>query len=193
MPIRETLLQEITSIHLASFNTDFITSLGKEFVRDIYYMPILESRLGFGFVCMLNDKVIGFIVGSYDSEKIQKLRIKKNWLKILLIIVRKIISKPYSIIGILKAFLIVKSKYLKNDAQAELVSLAVLPQFRGQGVAMRLINEFKRHLKEEGMVSCWTKTHSNAAGRVYEKAGFIKQNTFQLHKRENNVFVCNLT
>jgi len=185
-------LDDVTFIHLNSLKEDFITSLGEYFVKNIYYKHILTSGLGFGFVCEIDNKVAGFIVGSCDSKKLHNTRVQKYWPQIGLCLLLKLISNPVILLRVLQVVYYMTAKHSEYEAQAELISLAVHPEFRRKGAANLLVQEFKRHLTVLGVNKCWTKTHSVIAKKIYENAGFLKISSFKLNGRENFLFACDL-
>lgn len=180
----EEYINIITDMHLNCFKDDFITSLGKYFLKNVYYRGIFDSGLGFGFICKIDNKVAGFIIGSYDSKRLQKQYIKRYWHKILLCLLLKVISDPMSMVEIMKGFFIMGKKYPDSNVGAELLSLAVHPSCREKGIATNLVNKFKEHLKISRVDRCFTMTHSPIAKKIYEKAGFKKECSFEQNGKE---------
>jgi [ribosomal protein S18]-alanine N-acetyltransferase len=59
---------------------------------------------------------------------------------------------------------------------AELASIAVLPEFRGRGVATRLLKALMNKIRREGIASMWLMVRSDnkTAAALYRKLGFVR-------------------
>ncbi|MBR1837539.1 MAG: GNAT family N-acetyltransferase [Kiritimatiellae bacterium] len=60
------------------------------------------------------------------------------------------------------------------DGSAELHKIYLLPEWRGRGVGVRVLEEAKRRMKEEGAASVWLRVNkrNERAKRAYAAAGF---------------------
>lgn len=63
--------------------------------------------------------------------------------------------------------------------EAELYQIAVLPEYRRQGIAAQLLTELHALLKEKGAACCFLEVRSknSAAAALYEKIGYCKIST----------------
>lgn len=188
----EDSLEEITAIHCICLKDDFITGLGKYFIRNVYYKCPLGSELGFGFVCRDRNKVVGFIIGSYDSAGLHKHYIRHYWHKISLCFLLRMITAPKSIGEVFSGLFIMKGKFPHSDAKAELLSLAVHPSYRGRHIAKQLVAAFKEQLKHSGIDKCFTMTHSPAAYKIYTNAGFKTTHSYKKKNKELRFLVCDI-
>jgi len=61
--------------------------------------------------------------------------------------------------------------------EAELQLLAVLPEFRGQGIALRLVEAANDLCREAGIgrLVLWTQPNMHAAQRLYVRNGFVRR------------------
>jgi len=180
---------EIAKIHLKQIGKGFLNQLGIEFLK-VFYEEIANSRNTFLIVAKENDNIIGFISGCFDLKKFYKSFIKKNFFKIFFILVKKIFI-------IKKAFETAKysKKEKSNLPKAELLSIAVLPRFQGQGVSQKLLEEFILKMKEKNVkkFKVLVGQELKRANKFYQKKGFIFWGKKFVHKNTpSNIYVYNL-
>src|SRR3989339_2085978 len=70
---------QVARIHAESISSGFISSLPSGFVEKLY-KEVAKSRNAFGFVCEDGSKVVGFICGSLDTNRLFKDLILKKGL-----------------------------------------------------------------------------------------------------------------
>ena len=185
-------LDEVTDIHMENLVDDFITSLGRDFVKDVYYGSIFQANLGFGLVAKQDARIAGFIVGSYNSKRVQLVRLRKHWKSISQKVFLMSLRNPIWLMEVLGVVVTMQGKQFIPENSAELVSLCVRPAYRGKKLAGALIHSFKEYLKSIGFGVCWTKTHSETAMKVYEASGFRAETVFRINERDNTLFTCQL-
>lgn len=63
--------------------------------------------------------------------------------------------------------------------EAELFKIAVLPEYRRQGIAKKVLNELHEKMREKGAAKCFLEVRSQneSAVALYEKLGYTKMRT----------------
>ncbi len=141
----------IVDIHNIAFDGFFLTTLGSDFLKT-YYSSCLKSKLtvALGISADEDENIIGFAVGSINSSGYHKDILFRNIVSFILSLKNVIISNP-SIL--LRLFLnLSKSPTIKDNSDyAELLSIAVLPEYKGFGVGKLLIDYFEESVKNRGV------------------------------------------
>ena len=77
-----------------------------------------------------------------------------------------------------KAYILPKRQTFYSDKTAGLSSIAVLPAFRGKGIAKKLTDAFLEELKKRKISACrlGVEAHNIPARKFYEKMGFEQVN-----------------
>ena len=68
---------EVSQIHSEALSGDLLPSLGNDFLR-ILYKGLLENNQNFSLVYLIENKVIGFVLGSKNTNKLFKEVIKRT-------------------------------------------------------------------------------------------------------------------
>lgn len=144
-------LKQIASIHISSFPNTFISSLGNHLICNLYFEYIKENS-----PFILAEKsgcVIGFCMGYYNSSHANNRFIKNNRIRlifrmfILLICFNKLAWSRTKIH--LKSLI----KNEKSDTPvfskkiADLLSICVIDDYKGQGVSQKLVSLFESELE----------------------------------------------
>lgn len=178
---------EACQIHIEALSDSFLPMLGRDFLR-VLYTGILEYNLGFGFVYMVDDKVVGFVLASKDTGKLFKEVIKRKWLILLLTVPRKVIKSPSILIRMYETFSYPKEN--PKDSCAELLVIAIDKDYRGKKIGKELINSLNTRFLRENIYKYKVSVYSDNknANEFYKAAGFKFDHSFPLYKRECNVY-----
>jgi ribosomal-protein-alanine N-acetyltransferase len=101
-----------------------------------------------------------------------------------------VLEKTKHIVGYAGMWLIVDEAHITN--------VAVLPEFRGQGLGARLMFEIKRHARERGAVRMTLEVRASnfVAQKLYSKMGFrqggIRRNYYRETKEDALIMWCEL-
>ena len=139
----------MANIHAMAFDDFFLSSLGIEFLRTIYKTSLKSSEtVAF---CAENEEqeIVGFIKGCTHSKGFHKRLFINNFFEFLYHGMILIFTKPKSILRLAKN--LDKNKNALDDGNyAELLSIAVLPTNKGQGVGKALVKVFEEEIKKRG-------------------------------------------
>ncbi len=178
-------------LHIQGINTGFISSLGIDFVTALYE-AIAISDHAFGLVAVDSDKdkIVGFVTFCTDLNALYKSVIRKNVMKFSFILGRRL----FSLARVKRIFQTLFYPSKVKDLQlpkAELLSIAVDPDARGQGLGRRLINEGfqqcrKRDIKK---VKVLVAADNQPANMLYQKTGFKLHSTTKSHAVPSNIYI----
>lgn len=183
-------LREVALIHKECFGEHFASHLCKD--RDCkllqrFYYELYELNPDYFIVSEEGGSINGFCVGyRMCKNDFMERFIRNNRTKVVLNTVRLLLAcdkvawkkvKNYFIKSSRPKFEVINHEYdyVPKEETADLLSICVLPEHRGKGYAMQLIEEYLKILKESGMKLCLlsVENKNSAAVKLYEKAGFI--------------------
>lgn len=169
---------DIAFLHMNCFKDYFLTSFGCDLVKKYYEEFFLENNLF--VVAENNGSIIGFCMGYLAGSKAREIFEKKYSLRILYRIILKCLMLDKMAIS--KCILRIKQFIKKSNVKcvqnfskrAELLSICVSPEFRGFGIADRMVMDFEDLLRNIGVQSYSlsvykTNTH---AQHFYSRLGF---------------------
>jgi ribosomal protein S18 acetylase RimI-like enzyme len=176
-------IDQIVAIHTICFPENQSTEFGANFLK-AHYLGHINAPNAVCFVYEDKGKIVGFIVGGVNLRNLLRqvfLNSKIRFLISLFINIAKnpkiTISKYY---GYAKSYLLPKSneKTFYSDNTAGLESVAVLPKYRGRGIAEQLTEVFLRELNKRKIGACrlGVKADNIPARKFYEKMGFKQNN-----------------
>lgn len=133
---------------MKSINLGFMTSLGEEFLvllyraidRDPHSVLILERK---------NNQVIGFVAGGTGMKSIFR-ELLKEWVQLTRILLPSlfrlsVLRKIFELVWLAGC-----SKPIANAPKTELLSIAVDPDFRGEGVGVQLYRSLETYFRCSG-------------------------------------------
>jgi ribosomal protein S18 acetylase RimI-like enzyme len=180
---------DVAELHISGIATGFISSLGMDFVT-VLYEAIAEDENSFGFVAVEDDKALGFVAFSTNLSKLYKFVILKKGLKFGFVLARKM----FSLQNIKKVWsnLFYPKKMKQMDLpDAELLSIVVLRQAQGKGIAKRLIDVSLKECANRGIekVKVLVAADNESANKLYEKCGFELITQIDSHGISSNIYV----
>ena len=134
----------IAEIHFQEIKYGFLNQLGKKFLS-YFYMAMITSPNAFLVVAEEDDRVIGFISGCTNLNKFYKDFVKQYTFKSFLILLKKIFS--FSIFKKVFEVMSYSKKEEKDLPQSELLSIAIIKEYQGQGIAQKLLERFVLEMK----------------------------------------------
>lgn len=186
--MRSSDILTVVDIHITALPDDFLPSLGKEFLN-FFYSLNLESSGVINLVFTDGENVKGFILGCTDSRKFFINTIKKNWLKLALLIGKRLIKNPSLIFKIIETFLYPKKE--GEGPKPELLIVAVLPDFQEKGIGSQLVKSLEKEFKKKGIKKYKVSTlkQYRQANAFYRKLGFKFKSRFWLYNKAWNIYV----
>lgn len=166
---------EVAGIHESVLTDSIYTWIGRPFL-DYYYRNLLKNDDFFCHVHILNGKVTGFLASTSEPRRIFFRQLLRDTLPISVVFLRIIAGEPRKLGLILSAsrFLFVQRPTMQAHVHGEVLSFAVLPEYRKIPVAAELFFTAMRNLAARGVpdVKIMTPADNVASNRFYAKAGF---------------------
>ncbi len=178
-------IAEVVRIHKAAFKNYFLTSLGEKFLY-IYYSQYLSKDYCFAVVARADNKPVGFIVGTNSTQKLYRNLYKDNFFKLSVLFLRALFTEKVVQTKVFSRYrqiiTAIKSRFSRPPANPEgsattelrLLSIAVLPQFRGNGISRELLAFFERNVKAGGIKKMGLSVLKNNPRAIcfYQKTGW---------------------
>ena len=166
--------EDIVKIHQQTFKDFFLTQLGKFFLM-VYYKASLKSV---DCICVgifdENSALKGFAIGTTCSKGYHKRLLKKNIIPFSMAFLNILFSKPKALVR-LKNNLEKKANVEDDGLYAELLSIAVSSDCKGQGLGQLLLSDFEKKGKEKNVkkIALTTDKYENESVLVfYDKMGY---------------------
>lgn len=159
--IEKSDIDDVVSIHCASFKSFFLTELGPEFLK-VYYNAFRKSKRGVMLGCFDDGKLVGFCCASYKSSGFNTRLVIDNSFSFLIETFKLIFKKFDALIRIFNNLKKGHASFPDVSHYAELYSIAVLPTKQGLGIGKFLIENLEIKLKEKSKkISLTTDFDSN--------------------------------
>jgi ribosomal protein S18 acetylase RimI-like enzyme len=191
-PIQASYLKQVAEIHAQALAGDFLPSLGVNFLT-VFYKAALASGMAMGCVALTGDTPTGFVLGSPDMSVLFREVIRRAPLQLAQAAIPGIVRRPGLLLKVAETFLY-PSRESSTDVKAELVVIAVKPEFRSQGLGLALVKALNAEFKERKIWSYKvTVLQSNqGANRFYARSGFRRAGEFRLYHQSWNLYVYSL-
>lgn len=187
--ITEEHINEVTQIHIEALSGEFLPSLGNDFLRTLY-RGILEGNQSIGFVYIMEEKVVGFVLASKDTNKLFKDVIQRRWPMLVLTALKRIINSPSLLPKIFETFFYPNKVRYEDNIIAELIVIAVDKKYRGEKIGKELINILNKMFFKEKIYTYKVVVFKNnkQANNFYKAVGFRFYHSAILYKNECNVY-----
>ena len=170
-------IDQVVSIHMICLPENQSTKYGRKFLM-AYYNGVCDSQNSVAYVYMVGEKVAGFVVGGINKQVLARQIVYHSKFKFIISIIINILKNPMMTIPkywrYTKNYILPTDDSFYSDKTAALDSTAVLPEFRGKGVAEKLTEIFLEHLKNHKISACrlGVESENTRARKFYEKMKF---------------------
>lgn len=193
-------LNDISEVHTRCFPNSFSTQLGRVLIEK-FYIEYMKKNPDLFIVGVENKKIVGFCMGYIcEYNDFFRLFVKHNLVrvgfrvllllftgnKLMYVKIKKIFSKK-EVLTVVDE----KSDRVPLDERGDLLSLCVIDEYRGTGLAQKMIEKYEEILKKKECKICILSVASNnsRAIKFYEKNGYRiyrKANTFKTYTKNIN-------
>ena len=173
-------LKIIVDIHIKAFSEFFLTKLGPRFLYK-YYNLILNYEDKIFLVAEEDGYPIGFVAGFLQPSNFYAY-VKQHKTTLSITLIPIIFRNPFLISRIISNFCSTKKKEQKNKAiKCELASIAVNPDYAGQGLGKKLVKAFIEISQKNNADIIYLTTDVNnneVVNNFYQSLGFSLYRTF---------------
>ncbi len=178
------VVDEVVSIHLATFTGFFLTFMGRGFLKQMYtsYCRHEKSNLLVAYDDRQNP--VGFLAYSGDLSGLYKFMIKKRLIGFAWYAFCAFLRKPSVFMRLVRAFL-KPGESKRKENYIELASIGVSPVCESKGVGTQLIEYLKQNVnfQEYAYITLETDAINNEkANHFYQKNGFVLERTFETNE-----------
>ena len=183
---------QIAIIRKREINQGFLSQLGVKFLSKLYKSTMVSPN-AFTIVAKDNDKVIGFISGCTNVAKFYHDFFKKYFFQVFFIL----LPKMFKLSILKKIFETLKYPQQKEEKKlpgAELLTIAILKEYHGQGIAQKMFEKFVKEMKKREIKQFKVIVGESLmrAIRFYEKIGFKFHSSISVHKHKpSSVYIYN--
>ncbi len=171
VPLRGEHVVEVSRLHLQGLGKGIMSWMGEQFVQRFYH-ALVESGLGFGFVAVQGDRVVGFVSCAENANAVYRFVLKKNFFRS----VRLAFSKHFRINDMRDT--IEKLFHLSHTEtglpSAEILAVVVAQQACGRGVGSKLIKKACDEFRKRGIERVKV-----VAGELKRADGFYRELGFE--------------
>ena len=169
----ESDMKAVAELHETCFRGTFIASLGEDLIAD-YYREFLQE--GGPFVLAFDDeRLVGLCMGYYAGSGARNAFVSKNKGRLVRRLMKLCLS--FNKVAIKKCFGYVFSRRKAASApraEADLLSICVLDEYRGKKVSRRLLEEFEQRVSAAGKKDVTLSVYKSNGRAIafYKKMGY---------------------
>ena len=174
-------IDQVVRIHLESFEGFFLTFLGSSFLSTLYSFLVAEEQsISFVACSTQDDRIVGFVVGTLEPSSFYRRAIRSRVLTFALSAIPALLKDPRILGRLVRAF--TKPKEMDAiQADCELMSIAVLPDYASKGIGRKLeaafTDEARRH-NAHSITLTTDKLNNDVVNRFYESCGYVVYDSF---------------
>lgn len=178
-------LRQVAALHAAAIDRGFLSSLGPRFLVELY-RAIDAAPGAFLLVEEREGRVAGFIAGSSDLAAVRRRLLRRPIA--LFAALAPVVVQWRKLSGMLEA-LRADDVASAGLPKAELLSLAVAPGYRGQGVADALYARLMHAFAALGVTSFRIMVGAELAPahRFYRRMGAVPRGTTEVHRGQGSI------
>ena len=177
------VVDEVVSIHMATFQGFFLTFLGAGFLRKMY-MAYVKHPYSDLLIAEDNGGVVGFLAYSEQLSDLYKFMIKKSLIPFAWYSFWAFLRRPSVFLRLVRA-LLKPGESAREEKYIKMASIGVSPKMKGRGVGTQLIDELKSKVDFDEFAYIELETdavNNEAANKFYEKNSFDRIREFETHE-----------
>lgn len=184
-------IDDAALMHATQIDEGFLSYLGAGFLGRLYRRAARSKR---SFVLVARDRggqVVGFLAGTEDTAELYRAFLRYDAVFAIPRAAPRLATRWREAFETL-AYGRRPSSLPGQPVAAELLSMAVLPSRRGQGIGRRLVEAFVAEMLRRGVPSARVvvAAGNRAAIGTYQSCGFLHAGTLALHRgRDSEVLV----
>lgn len=206
IPLEEKYIAEAASVYAHELPSSLLVLLGRDFLGKFYYKRLIRSPHVVSFVYLVDGKVAGFVVGAREANQFFGRLVKAHFWELAAVLFVSVCKNPRLLLPMTKAagFMLSKPQGYETEADdAEIITLAVLPEFRtpeffkerGVKVANELVWAVLNEFKKTGVcrVKAFVEKSNFFAQLFYKNFGFRYVHPMRIYGMESGLYLLELT
>jgi len=180
----------LARIHHQALSDDFLPSLGRDYLENVYYPASLLSDNASTFGFEKQGRVVGFVTIAQDSNFYTRDVLNGRYIKTAFCALRAAFKNPFHLLR--SAEVLHEALFSSADPiKAEIVYIAVDENHRRCGLGKMLVTAALVYLDQKGISTCRTKTLASNSGVIsmYERLGWGIRNYTRLLGRQYVILV----
>jgi ribosomal protein S18 acetylase RimI-like enzyme len=187
VPMTAAHAAEAARLHVAGIPTGFLSSLGPRFLR-LLYEAVAAGRQGFGFVVGDPRRLLGFVANAVHVGRLYRETLRGRLFELALAVGPRMIDP--SVLRRALETLLYPAQVQEGLPEAELLSIVVRPECRGEGIGRILVEATAGAFRRRGVRSFRVTVGDGlAANRFYLKLGFRPAARHDMHGRRSNIYL----
>ncbi len=178
---------QVAQLHARNIDQGFLSSLGMPFLS-LLYEVIDANESSVLLIARKEERVVGFVTGAEGMGSIYR-QLLRQWPRLFIALLPVMVSprKLWKIVDIL--WIGNKAKPALDLPQAELLSIAVEPDQRGQGCAELLYQELADHFRQRGVFAFHILVGEKlvTAHRFYRRMGAKSVGCLEVHQGQVSI------
>jgi GNAT superfamily N-acetyltransferase len=139
-PDNREAIDQIGRIHMSELSESPVCALGMRFMTEFYYKTLTDDGLIRTLYAVHQGRIVGFVAFTTESAGFMAKGLKRHFWGLGSVMLRSVIENPGIIAPIVRTIAIMKnaSEMLGRSINAELLSIAVVPEYRRKDVLQAL-------------------------------------------------------
>ncbi len=132
-------IADVCDLHERLLPSSPIVKLGRPFMERCYYAVLPVEGEVFGAVAYVDAVPAGFVAAAADSDGFMRRTAKAHLLGIAWLIGWSVLAAPSRVVGLMEALKLMRSRPSpkRQSARGEILSIGVLPPYRGEAFRVR--------------------------------------------------------
>lgn len=183
---------QIAELHFKAFQSFFLTSLGRRFLRFFYRSIILDFD-GVAIGLFKEGQLLAFAVGTVKKNGFYTRILKKNFLGLGMAAIPYLLKKPGKIFRLFQNLLSQDSSNLELENIACLLSICVDPAKGSMGYGKQVLKEFEEQVFLRSKKICLTTDaeKNDNVNDFYRANSYMLLKSFYVSKRKMNLYYKN--
>lgn len=172
--LRSSDAAELAAVHVATFPSFFLTSLGPRFLRRYYRAMACDSQ-SVAVVALIGDTIVGAAVGTTEPEATYRRMLRRQGLQFAIVAIPAIARSPYVWRRLARAARYRGQATGRPRHAALLSSLLVDPRHAGCGIGSAALRAWEREVAASRMAIAYATTDAKdneSALRFYSRRGW---------------------
>ena len=184
--------QAIANLHVKSFDSFFLTSLGSQFLK-VFYRAIINDSNGIAIGIFEGKQLVAFSVGTKKKKGFYSNILKSSVFPLLFAAFPQLILDPRKIFRLIQSFTSHPTENPHIADSASLLSICVDPSMGNKGYGKKILAAFEESVfLSATTISLTTDAENNdAVNRFYIANGYVLFNEFLQSTRRMNLYYKN--